>query len=491
MSGTTLSLEPQYLDGSTYDQRFVNTDGDTMMGALNLPAGGLNVGSGQLTVTGAGNVGIGVIKPLKKLDVNGTILSSGSANGGLVVSGAPAGFGSGYGNLFLWRTSGEQIGNEKGVAVGAGRNVHQKWDNSWHSNDMCLTHQAMTMDEKGFHFRAYDGQGECMQGTVPEVTERLTIKQDGRVGIGTTEPGARLDVSYSASDTPGDVALVFTNTEEPNNNGTGFGIRYGKIQPDGPTDSGLILDRNFNDVWYPAMAFARDTGNVGIGTTDPRARLHIENEGATDSVAIYAHSDLEMVVPSGTDIEFGFMQADGTVSRQAIFYQNNGYLGLGMGQPEVPQERLHVVGNILATGTITTASGGLSCSSSRDVKKDIAELSDVELGDILATLNQLTLVRYRYKEEPSTRKLHLGVIAEDSPDEIVSENGKAISLSDYVSFVAAAVKALAAQTDSLSDRILAENERLRQENAGLQARLDTMEQRFADMDKRLAAVERK
>jgi hypothetical protein len=55
------------------DQKFVDTSGDTMTGALALPAGGLSVGSTQLVITAGGNIGIGFNSPTNKLAVNGTI----------------------------------------------------------------------------------------------------------------------------------------------------------------------------------------------------------------------------------------------------------------------------------------------------------------------------------------------------------------------------------------------------------------------------------
>jgi hypothetical protein len=58
--------------GLTGITNFVNKVGDTMTGALNLPAGGLTVGTNQLVVTPSGNVGIGMASPPHMLDVNAT-----------------------------------------------------------------------------------------------------------------------------------------------------------------------------------------------------------------------------------------------------------------------------------------------------------------------------------------------------------------------------------------------------------------------------------
>ena len=57
------------------EQRFVNTNGDTMTGPLNLPVNGLTVGTDQLVLSG-GNVGIGVA-PQVPLQVAGDIHVSG------------------------------------------------------------------------------------------------------------------------------------------------------------------------------------------------------------------------------------------------------------------------------------------------------------------------------------------------------------------------------------------------------------------------------
>ena len=51
------------------DDRYVNASGDTMTGALALPSGGLNVGSGQLAVNASGNVLVGTPTSIQKLSM--------------------------------------------------------------------------------------------------------------------------------------------------------------------------------------------------------------------------------------------------------------------------------------------------------------------------------------------------------------------------------------------------------------------------------------
>src|SRR5580700_6439185 len=67
---------------------YVQKSGDTMTGPLALPADGLSIGSGEVTVAG-GNVGIGTTTPVSPLDVESanpdaamTINNSAFASGG-------------------------------------------------------------------------------------------------------------------------------------------------------------------------------------------------------------------------------------------------------------------------------------------------------------------------------------------------------------------------------------------------------------------------
>jgi hypothetical protein len=99
------------------DARYVNANGDTMTGILQLPADGLRVNSNQFVIVG-GNVGIGTNNPSKKLQVvgdisvadpNGTnkVLISKGTTGGAIAVGSSSGitkvglFGNSLSSYFL------------------------------------------------------------------------------------------------------------------------------------------------------------------------------------------------------------------------------------------------------------------------------------------------------------------------------------------------------------------------------------------------------
>jgi hypothetical protein len=87
--------------------------------------------------------------------------------------------------------------------------------------------------------------------------------------------------------------------------------------------------------------------------------------------------------------------------------------------------------------------------SSRKLKKDITPLSMDDCSDILSRLRRARIYRFRYKAERGTSKPHLGVIAEEAPEEIVDEGRENVRLGATMGFMMAAIKALAAQQQTL------------------------------------------
>ena len=140
-----------------------------------------------------------------------------------------------------------------------------------------------------------DMPGRLVFWTTPDgaasPTERMRIDSSGRVGIGTTSPGAKAEIVSSGSES----SLILRNTNStPSTYSelkfapfTGTTAAAASIRSEyyGNNSSSLAF-RTTNIASEPATRmFIGDAGNVGIGTTSPGAPLHI---GGTTAGAVQA-----------------------------------------------------------------------------------------------------------------------------------------------------------------------------------------------------------
>ena len=243
-----------YLDdgsGATPSLYFKNGD-DNFWRYLMESGGDFSIKEGtspRLTFQAGGNVGIGVTGPIEKLQVTGQLISTAS--------------------------------NVTSAIAGAERAI------------MDLSNYSATDHSARFgHFRGAESAGAGQLRLYTDSVERLRIDADGNVGIGTDDPGAKLDV-FSAASFRADVATgnplisIVNNTATSNAAGTAT-IKFtqantqagGKIVSarDGNYSSGATRSSNLQ--FYTSSA-ATDSekmrinsiGDVGINTTTPFEKL--------------------------------------------------------------------------------------------------------------------------------------------------------------------------------------------------------------------------
>jgi hypothetical protein len=185
-------------------------------------------------------------------------------------------------------------------------------------------------DANGLHLQDDGGNG-------------MFIKDGGNVGIGTTNPSAKLDIFGSSS------SLKFTRDA---------GDRSAEMLYDGSkflikTPSGdrlSITDSSSNEL----LTVNPNNGNVGIGTTNPAKKLHIHE--ATESTAAQVHltnavtgatsDDGATLMMEDSNLFFRNRETNGTVQFQmqdgsikAMTIDSSGNVGIGTTNPDQP---LHI-----------------------------------------------------------------------------------------------------------------------------------------------------
>lgn len=166
--------------------------------------------------------------------------------------------------------------------------------------------------------------------------------------------------------------------------------------------------------------------------------------GYADTVdASYAFAAGRKVrIRSGADHTFAFGYDFATsTSNAAVFHRAGGPFKLGVGRAN-PAYYIHVGPGAYCDGTQWVG------VSSKTSKRDIQMLDARDYEEILKKLDETEVVRYRYKAQDDD-ELHIGVIAEDAPEEIVDQQRKGVRTGDAIGFLLAALKAQQEQIQSL------------------------------------------
>jgi hypothetical protein len=272
-------------------------------------------------------------------------------------------------------------------------------------------------------------------------TAKVTMLNDGSVGIGTTTPAYELDVAGDLK-TSGAV-LVGANRLELDPGFVRGNLRFqaNQLVLYGGT-SGIALH---NASLNPVVTML-DNGNLGIGTTTPSYKLEVAGDlKATGAVLVGDHrleldpgwlrgnlrfQSNQLIFYGGT----AGIALKNTSANTKVIMLDDGKFGIGTTSPGY---RLQVGEN--GDGTEARANAW-NLLSSRDYKEDISPFEPADYKKMLEKLSDTEVVRYRFSRDEN-RIEHIGVIAEDAPGEILSADGTGVSLGDYSAFLLAAIKA--------------------------------------------------
>ena len=348
-------------------------------------------------------------------------------------------------------------------------------------------------------------------------TVRMSLLNNGNVGIGTTAPTVKLEIAqnnairlgnaYISSGT-GDYAH-FANNEWYNGTTWQTTAAGALIQLTGQNTYFYRHDAVGN---HTASAVINQSGNVGIGTTAPTQRLHVYEPNANiwtaniqgNTYGLYASGSTYGVYGQvnsaggigvyGTNSYYGTVGgcgwgsygAYGQSPYSAVYGYNTSYgtwahlgyynLGLYASAPIYCAQLQNSQGYVsyLAYSYWGLYTNGYiygSWACSKDFKKNIVTLSPQEEASILSWIEKLPTVHYLYKMDKDEHAPRLGVIAETMPKDVTSEDGKGLEPAAYTAFSLVGVKALSTRVRRQQETI----ERQQRELQELKRRLEQIE----------------
>lgn len=262
----------------------------------------------KVTILDSGNVGIGLgnTLPTAKLDVAGDIRLSGN----LIKAGG--------GTLTIPTTSGTLVTT---------------------SGTQAITGTTSLVG------------GTTTLGSASNGSQQVKVDASGNVGIGTSPSAAKLTLAAGTAlvggDATGKGAIQIVSdpgsTEQSNGgiefksmaSGAGSGFRFHTPNLFGNAPTFLLQGRSNSATWTTALTVVASTGNVGIGTTYPSAKLTVQGVAANQEVGIHVNnshtSGYSSLRVGGTDIlNFGSTYAGGASAPSQTMVRSTGLNGMSV-----------------------------------------------------------------------------------------------------------------------------------------------------------------
>lgn len=540
----TINKSHTFTAGGTASASQVNANFDQLFAEINaketriaaLEGGGgsspWTVGAGLIYYTG--NVGIGTASPARLLHVNGPVRFAPSSAPSSPVAGDIY-FDSGWNNKMHWHDGSawqevprmtmwdNHAYSSSGAGINGAPNVARNEYMNSASLDGAAIISGMTVRNTAANLqKGYMGVTSHSSGFTPNIVfghtttasdyaERMRIDYNGNVGIGTTTPESLLDVRGMLSagnattgiNNPNAVAVLrsFTNPhlilEKSGVNVGGFAADSGNMviaseMADITFRTNVDYNGDFTSTGAERVRINND-GDVGIGTDDPQAKLHIvptESGGRGLILDKYDNAEGGELLINGDTKSWNIDNAWGSLRFSRFGANLGGFESVSMTIDASNNVSINAAGSLQFGGSsVCTSAGCLTAPSDRRLKENIRPLEDS-----LARIRKLKGVSYDWIDRQKYRDgAHLGFIAQELeetfPEVVLTDKKTGMKSVSYGHLVAPLAEAIKSLYDSLTGT-KEDVKKLQVENAELKARAERNERELASMKERLERLEK-